>query len=190
MNIVIWNIRGQLDIVSIALLQHAVLCMLSVCQSMYSGNSCSASCVLQITVLASISCICGLYIGHVSPPYPAATVLLMCAMQAVDCYRKALQAADNNNSEYAARVKALNKAIGKKVQIEKAQVSSSPPAEARQCLETYETQNYKHGPPEQAALLVGQEVQFGKAHLSSSLLDGAADAVSEQLSMLLLGSVL
>jgi ribonuclease HI len=44
------------------------------------------------------------------------------AVQAVDCYRKALQAADNNNTEYAARVKALSKAIGKKAAIAKVQV--------------------------------------------------------------------
>jgi ribonuclease HI len=43
-------------------------------------------------------------------------------VQAADCYRKALQAADNNNTEYAARVKALSKAIGKKAQIAKVQV--------------------------------------------------------------------
>uniref|UniRef100_A0A383VM43 Cns1/TTC4 wheel domain-containing protein n=1 Tax=Tetradesmus obliquus TaxID=3088 RepID=A0A383VM43_TETOB len=45
--------------------------------------------------------------------------------EAVDCYRKAMQA-DNNNSEYAARAKALSKALGKKVQIEKAQSRRSP----------------------------------------------------------------
>jgi ribonuclease HI len=49
-------------------------------------------------------------------------LLLPPAVQAADCYRKALQAADNNNTEYAARVKALNKAIGKKAQIAKVQV--------------------------------------------------------------------
>jgi hypothetical protein len=49
-------------------------------------------------------------------------LLLPPAVQAADCYRKALQAADNSNTEYAARVKALNKAIGKKAQIAKVQV--------------------------------------------------------------------
>ncbi|KAF6266025.1 tetratricopeptide repeat protein, circadian expression [Scenedesmus sp. NREL 46B-D3] len=46
--------------------------------------------------------------------------------EALDCYRKALQAADNNNSEYTARAKALSKAIGKKGQIAKAQSRRSP----------------------------------------------------------------
>lgn len=55
-------------------------------------------------------------------------VVVQLALQAVDCYRKAMQA-DNNNSEYAARAKALSKALGKKVQIEKAQVGNKASAQ-------------------------------------------------------------
>lgn len=59
------------------------------------------------------------------PGHSAVAPLPFTALQALDCYRKALQAADNNNSEYAARAKALSKAIGKKVQIAKAQVGQA-----------------------------------------------------------------
>jgi hypothetical protein len=70
-----------------------------------------------------------LLLGIIDSCAPAASCCTKPALQAVDCYRKALQAADNNNSEYAAKVKALSKAIGKKVQIEKAQVRCSPTAQ-------------------------------------------------------------